>query len=156
MKIKLEHVLLLLFVIILFYFANNVEGVYDHTCWSNFNSQSEWLCETNKNCVFHYNNPDETGWFDGGTCQSRDPPPCDLFTTAESCPLPRCTWANDRCDSPPPPPPNRCIQDESGSCDFNCPAAGNDCCFSSDSHQVNLGLVTEGSCNACLRSYGCE
>lgn len=63
MEIKLEHVLLLLFVIILFCFANNVEGLYDATCETIYNHGSLYDCELNPNCVYQ-----------GGWCISKDPP----------------------------------------------------------------------------------
>jgi hypothetical protein len=144
MEIKLEHVLLLLFMVILFYFANNVEGVYDPTCYSSKNDEYSMLCRSNPNCEYHWANTGShfRDWLADGSCVSKDPRPLNQLEI-----IPRISIQMEST--------NRCIQDESGICDFNCPHAGNDCCFSSDSYQVNHGLVTVKSCNDCLRSYNC-
>jgi len=77
MEIKLEHVLLLFYFVILFYFANNVEGVYDPTC--NHDSRNDawaFLCTANPNCVYHPPNTGNafTDIYTDGRCESKDPP----------------------------------------------------------------------------------
>lgn len=75
MEIKLEHVLLLLFMIILFYFANNVEGIYDPDCR---NIEYSFICKLNPNCYFHWPAPNDDTWdniWKSGECRSKDPPP---------------------------------------------------------------------------------